>query len=163
MLWVVMDSDGDWNWPVAAYESEALAEEHAKELNLLVAEAQLLQELPEEVTDPGQRAQRAAKAAADHLRCKQRFQAREEINERTERLTPEEQLARGAKLTLCRCQVFSSDPMWTTHGYCRYCGCWSPEIVRLHHGGDYLLQQIARLNSYDREKMLQLCGFAQSA
>jgi len=78
-------------------------------------------------------------------------------------LTIQDELNRPrGKPGLCHCRVFSrNDGYWITpHGYCRYCGKWTPEVFRLACGEDALRAAIDELNLDYRTEMLRLTGTA---
>lgn len=68
--------------------------------------------------------------------------------------TIQDLLKSGGKPRLCHCRTFSdSTSLLTTHGYCRYCGGWTPEIFRAACGEESLQQAISELDIHRRTKM----------
>lgn len=160
-IWQVWDGDYDGNWVVASFDSEDLAKAYADTFGLHRVEAEdVLSSLPPEATDPTLRAEREAARKAAHDQAI----AWERKRSEHERLTSEwrdsitiDQV--GPRPKLCHCRTFSSDTWFVSqHGYCGYCGGWTPETLREARGESVLVDEIDKLAIHDRVKMRALCG-----
>lgn len=150
-MFAVLTNSDDYVSAVALYDDKDLADAHAKWVSGWVDELPVSVSLPEDVNDPVIQAERDACAADDRAKYQERQRFEQEKWERTERLTIDDFSRAG----LCSCQTFSDKPMWTSNGYCRYCGRWSPAVLEARFGKDYVEEQIAELSKPHREAM---CG-----
>ena len=152
-IWLVIEYDYDSSYVRSAYTSESLARQHADEMGFHCESVELSKQLPVEVTDP----------AAIQARIEERERAIQELKREQE--IQKQQAIRRREITitdfgnpgLCHCQVFSQDPMWNEHGYCTYCGGFSPAVFRETRGEAKLVEYIAKLNEWDRKKMNDIC------
>ena len=150
-LWIVMDGDGDSDWPVAAYSTEILANEHVKLIGGSTAEISLLDELNADAADPVRQREYVEQREKDRL-----FWARQTERQNQEAQFVEEIRPRPPHMGLCCCQTFSQEPMWNAHGYCRYCGKWAPAVFKEHMGGAAMAKAIADLDKHGREAMQKI-------
>lgn len=155
-IWIVMDSDYDNSWPVAAYEVESLAKEHASELRMHVQEVEIQHSLPDEVTSPAKKQERAAadeQARENYRRLEQRRQKEDEF---VKSIRPD----KSRRPRLCCCATFSSSTHFiTANGYCSYCGGFIHAVLRPIIGDAELIRQIDELEIHKRIKMKEICGF----
>lgn len=154
IIWIVSERDYDHQWIVAVYPSEELAEAHVALMGGIIDREEIRSALHPDATSPAKQQERAAAAEANR-----RQQAAYEHY-----MQQNEQLAEAAQPTppqmgLCHCETFSKSPMWTAHGYCRYCGGWSPDVFRQHMGEAALQSAIHELAAHSREKMRQIISW----
>lgn len=153
-VWAVLDADYDRSWIVAVYPTQALADSHVALMGGWVDEQLVRNDLHPDATDPTKQAERAAETARE----KAKWQAYQEQSARDARLVREQQ-PHPPHMSLCHCQTFTSRSAptamisWTGHGYCPYCGGWSPAVFRQQMGEDALHAAIDKLAEHDRVKM----------
>lgn len=85
-------------------------------------------------------------------------------HESTLALTIQDVLQRGGKPGLCHCRVFSSSDGYfiTSNGYCRYCGCWTPEVFLAACGPERMRDTIGELDLHYRTEMLKIIAVPAS-
>lgn len=159
-IYVVIDDD----YPVAVYQVRELAEKHATEMGYFCAECEISESLPEEVTSPEKIAERAAEREHEQVEYRERQKREEQQLEATNRLTITEVLERGGNPQLCHCAVFSGSDRYfiTPNGYCRYCGCWIPEVFMKHCSRELLFGRISELDLHYRTEMMRICGLLEA-
>lgn len=152
-VWIVSDIDDCRNEHiVAAYSSEELADQHVALLGGWIAEEEVRGELHPDAIDPQKQAERAAEA--------ERFRAQAEAHRIHEQRDAE--LRRNTKpnppyMRLCHCQTFSTSAYFINdHGYCGYCGSFTPKVFRAHMGEMALQEHIDKLAEHNRLKMREI-------
>ncbi len=155
-LWIVLDHDYDNTWIVAAYPSAELAAEHERLMGGYIDEIEILETLHPDATDPAKQAERAAEA--DKRRHEyESYQARLAADAKW----CSEVRPRSPHMGLCHCETFTGRGPnalipWTEHGYCRYCGGWSPSVFRENMGDAAMRAEIDKLAIHDQEKMREI-------
>lgn len=163
-IYLVVEYDYDNKYITAAYSDEAIAKDHAQELDLDVEEVDVLASAPAEIVDPTQRRQRAELRAKEKEEGRRRYEEQQKESERTHRYWVERNPEpHNGRLRLCSCEVFSAQESYfiNKHGGCRYCGCWKASVVERLCGRDALLLEINRLNEHYRGVMKSRYGFPE--
>lgn len=102
-------------------------------------------------------ARRVRYKRTEQRRANEQAQREAAQHQRTISLTIHDALNGGGKPRLCHCRVFNKDGYFVTeHGYCRYCGSWTPEVFRAACGEDALQAAISELDLHYRTEMQKL-------
>ena len=155
-VWIVLDNDYDNTWVVAVYSTESMASEHVALMGGYADEQNVRNVLHPDAVDPIKQKERAdadEKWRLDNMLYRQRLEDNDQLVEAARPCPPH--------MMLCHCETFTSrtDPggiQWTEHGYCRYCGGWSPTVFRDNMGEAALQAAIDELALHNREKMRQI-------
>lgn len=152
-IWIVLNGDYDSDWPTAAYQTEALANEHASELGGWVSECDLLDALHPDATDPDKQRQRAAEMAAAKTEQERIRRIQEEQSRQRAEMKP-----RPPHINLCHCWTVQLPEQrrytfLNEYGYCGYCGGFDPPVFLKLMGAPALLAEIDKLAIDDRERM----------
>jgi hypothetical protein len=163
-IWQVWDGDYDGDWVVATYDSEALALDHAETFGLSRVEAvEVASVLAHDAADVTLREERKRQREADAEKARRNYEeqkAREASDHEWRQSITIDQMTRPG---LCHCRTFSADQWFISpHGYCSYCGGWTPEVFRAARGETALAEAIALLDIHNRTDMLAICGLSPS-
>lgn len=152
-VWIVLDSDYDSTTVAAVYMTSALAEAHIAEMGGCLSEQDVLDFLHPDVTDPAL-IQRRLEAA---LKWRREFEERQ--RQEAWRQQQIEAARPSPRMNLCSCQTFYASPHFITeHGYCSYCGGFTPEVFREQLGEAALQTAIDKLEIHRRLKMREIVG-----
>jgi len=151
-----MDGDYDSSWVVAVYSSEELAKAHIEALGGSITEDDVRSGLHPDVTNADILA-KLAQEQAEARRQHEEYQRHQQVaDQQRQAMRPDGR----ENLQLCSCSVFTSETTkgWfiTPHGYCGYCGKWTPDVVRQLKGETYLQREIDKLNDWNRDKMREI-------
>lgn len=158
-MWVVLDHDYDNTWIVAAYPSQALADEHVALMEGYVEEVEVRDSLHPDVRDPKKVAEREAEAAKSRREWEayQKRSAADVAARAAVRPNP-------PHMGLCHCETFSSTLRFRNdHGYCSYCGGWAPNVFAENMGVVALHREIDKLAAHDRNRMREIVARTVSA
>jgi hypothetical protein len=151
-IWLVSDRDYDNTWVVAAYPNEELASEHEHLMGGNIEEIEVRESLHPDATDPTKQAERNAEAEKARLAW-ERHQKSEEANAKAR----SEMRPIPPHMRLCHCETFSSSRDFVNdHGYCGYCGGFTPKVFREHMGIPAMHAEIDKLALHEREKMRKI-------
>ncbi len=158
-IWQVWDGDYDGDWVVATYDSEELARNHAETFGLSrVDDFDVLSELAPEAADTALRDKRDRQREVELEKARRQNAERMEREKRDCEYRQAITIDQQHRPSLCHCRTFSSNSWFiSTHGYCGYCGGWTPEVFRAALGDDALAAKINELDFHDRKKMRELC------
>lgn len=153
IIWIVTERDYDASWIVAAYPTEALATEHVTLMGGIAESVEVRTGLHPDATNPVKQKERAdenEKSRQEFERNQQHWKDRAQAVEACRPAPPH--------MSLCHCETFTSRTStsgikWTDHGYCSYCGGWSPPVFRKYMGEPALQDKINELDIWRREKM----------
>lgn len=154
-IWIVLEhTDYDSVDVVAAYPSEALADEHVAQMGGWVSEQEVRPDPHPDVNDPIKQADRAKEKEDRRAEHAQRQLRDHEADLRRQEVRP------SPGMMLCHCETFSRRDKYfiNPHGYCSYCGGFTPEVFRAQLGEETLKAEINKLAVHDRIKMREICG-----
>jgi hypothetical protein len=156
-VYVVVDTDECGNTFVSAvYQNEEMAQAHEEEMGGFVSAEEIRDVLHPDVTDSALVASRANEAA----KYRRQWQEYREHQERNHELRMA--VKPSGRMNLCSCATFSEDSYFINpHGYCSYCGGFTPEVFRAHLGEAALKAKIDELGIYYRIKMKAICGLSE--
>lgn len=159
-VWIVMESDGDFDSVAAVYADESLANQDADEMGGYVVGATVRSSLRDEVTDPIAKLKRQEAACEYRRRIEHADQVQHQNYVLGSACKITDTLERGGKPSLCHCAVFSSSDgqLITENGYCRYCGGFESTTFRKHCGERALSEAIDLLDIHNRTRMREIVG-----
>jgi hypothetical protein len=164
-VWQVWDGDYDGDWVVATYDSEALAREHAETYGLSrIEEVEIQSKLPSDAVDPAQREARAEQRRIEAEQQQRAYRERREYDARAAEWRSTVTIEQQHRPSLCHCRTFSDSTHFISpHGYCGYCGGWTPEVFRAARGEEALSAEIDKLAIHNRVAMRKMCGLPVEA
>lgn len=151
-VWIVTDRDYDNRWTVAVYSTWALADEHVHLMGGDIEEVEVRDTIHPDAIDPVKQAERAAEAEKDRMQAEAYDQQWRYDQERRKEVRPN-----PPHMSLCHCKTFSKDDHFiNAHGYCGFCGGFTPRVFRENMGEDALQTAIDKLAEHDRRKMREI-------
>jgi hypothetical protein len=151
-VFIVTESDYDDTRIVAVYPTREMADEHERLMGGYVEECEVLNSLHPDAVDPAKQAEREAetrKQKEEGERYRLRLQSDAKLRAETRPNPP--------YMSLCSCRTFSSSYHFVNaHGYCSYCGGFTPEVFMEQMGETELHRHIDKLEEHRRLKMREL-------
>lgn len=157
MVWIVTRRDCEYSWIEAVYHMEELALAHVSLVGGEIEVAEVKTELDPEATSR----EKQKTYIEEKETNKRNFERRQSIEAAQFKLV-QAMRPEPPHMSLCHCQTFTERPMWTKHGYCLFCGGWSPPIFLRHMGSDAMYAKISDLGLHDRRKMIALLERVES-